>query len=143
MEAEHPTEKISALECEISQAKENALYVREELLKHYLISYILFANLTEEEKEISPIKEELLRLSILLEKVQNMNRKLERGNTRRVITKEMEKGIKKIKRSAESNPRIKYKKNAERLLERTAIKEDYNINAGKTSKKSKHNSYKE
>lgn len=115
---------------------EDAAPVRAELLRHYLVNLILLENLPEDERESSPIADQLARLSVLLEKLALLKKKLEKP-AHRPVTREMERGLRVDKRSRKSSavPRMKYQRNAERQRERVAVKEDFNIDSGNGKEK--------
>lgn len=99
-----------------------------DLLKHYLLNFILYLNLSEENKEDSPIKEKLLKISILLDKINLMENNIKSVDSERVVDdKMMSNKPKNIKKNTK-NPRNKFKINSEKLKERTKPKEDFNIN---------------
>lgn len=132
------SKNIEAVEREINKALSKAQDTKVELLKHYLLNLILYLNLSEDEQNDSPIKEKLTTISILLDKLRQMEDKTNSISLKRVVDKKM------MKNKGESDksknrlpPQEKYRKNAEKQKERTKKEDDFNIN----TKKSKKNNF--
>lgn len=118
------------------------LEVKKNLLTVYLINLILYNKLNENEKEFSPIKEKLIKLSILIEKCCIMEEKID-DDIKEILdeneTREAPKYIienkgnsKKKRKREENNPRIKNKRKATELFEKSKMVVDKNIHAKKT-----------
>ena len=105
-----------------------------DLLKHYLLNFILYSNLNDDEKVDSPIREKLLKISILLEKLVQMEGKLSNVDSKRVIEERMTKRNNKHRNSKSATPGKKFRLNSESLRERTKPKEDLNIRFKKSKK---------
>lgn len=98
---------VEEINNEIELSKNSCNLLKEELLKHYLINFILYLN----DKESVDIKSELLKISVLLEKLNQMEKKLNFADGKRLVTLEMMKN-KKSKKSVTSGEKFKnnYKK---------------------------------
>jgi len=104
-------EKITA---ELKAAAADAQEIKIQLLKHYLLNFILYINNSESsEEDASPIEEELLRISILLEKLNNMEKKIMTADTKRLATEEMVRNKGKSGKKSIA-PRKRFKKNFEK-----------------------------
>lgn len=119
------TVTVEEIQEQISQAENTASSMKLELLRHYLVNFILYTNLDDECKEDSPIREKLLKIAILLEKLVAMENKIQMIDPRRVLDERMLK--KKNRESKKSTPGKKFRINSENQRERTKLKEDYNI----------------
>lgn len=136
MKASEP--KLNSVESISQEISKAASECKVELLKHYLLNYILYLNLPRGEAEDSPIKEKLLKISILLDKADSMERSVKKVDANRLVDGRMMKNDPKRGGSKSKNPRKKFKINSEKLKERTKAREDYNIDA-KNSKLNKFN----
>lgn len=112
---------------EVEGAKNSKNQTKVELLRHYLLNFILYSNLPEDQKNDSPIKEQLLKISILLEKLVAMEGKLANVDTKRVLDDRMLKRKSNHKDSKTTTPGKKFRINSENQKERTKPKEDFNI----------------
>lgn len=109
-----------------------------QLLKHYLIYYILYLNLPSDDREDSPIKEKLLKIAIVLEKINSMKKKaiecsvkneneaIESGKKKDGV-RMAETWMLKQKGGPSVNPRKKFRKNSDKQKERSKKKPNYNI----------------
>lgn len=133
------SEDINMIQQEIKAAESDSLDIKYQLLKHYLLNLILYDNLETADRKESPITGMLTRLSILLEKLRVMQKKIECQSTRRIVDRQMMRNKDDTKRKPQSTtPRLKYKRNAERLAKRIQVEHDPNIDV----KKSKSNKFK-
>ncbi len=126
------SENIDELKNEIQQAKNFADTTKLELLKHYLINYILFINLSDEEAKDSPIFEKLTEISILLGKVNQMTSKIDKIESNREVNRVMMRNKTRKNKGASTTPALKFKKKSEDLKRKIEIKEDKNINVKKS-----------
>ncbi|KAI5148827.1 hypothetical protein ENBRE01_0555 [Enteropsectra breve] len=121
---------------QLEEAMQRCDSLKVKVLQRYVLMMILYKNLSEEEREDSPITEELSRVSALLRKLAIMENKIERMPVDRAIDEKMMRNKNNSKRKLQSsNPRTKYKRNAEKLSERTKTKADFNIDGEKKSRK--------
>jgi len=129
---ELPFDSVESINTEILQTTRKC---RLQLLKHYLLYYILYLNSPVEERDDSPMKEKLLKIAIVLEKTSSMkssaklgaqpkkeDRAAEKKPADRIIDGRMTKG-----KGVPVNPRKKFRKNSEKQSSRTKRKADYNI----------------
>lgn len=122
-------EKITA---ELKAAAADAQEIKIQLLKHYLLNFILYINHSENsEEDVSPIEEELLRVSILLEKLNNMEKKIMTADTKRLATEEMVRNKGKSGKKS-ITPRKRFKKNFEKQ-EKVLNKGEFKKKANKFS----------
>lgn len=128
---------IEDLNKELENAKNAKNTTKIELLKHYLLNFILYSNLNEEEKSESPIKEKLLKIAILLEKLIQMEGKLTNIDVKRVADEKMIKKKSNHHDSKNVTPGKKFRVNSEKLKERTKPKEDFNIKTKNNTKNKK------
>lgn len=126
---------VESLIQELENAKDSKNKLKIELLRHYLLNFILYSNLSEDEKSDSPIKEKLLRISILLEKLVQMEGKLSNVDAKRIVEDRMIKRKSNSHNSKTTTPGKKFRINSENLKERTKTKDDFNIKFKKESKK--------
>lgn len=130
------TEDIEGLEGEIKAAESTASTLKCNILRHYLLNYILYVNTPEEERADVPVRAKLTELSVLLDKITQMEKKIQTVDTRRLVDRRVLRNKDDSEKSHKrSTPIEKNKKRAERVLHKTRAKEDPNICAG--TKKSK------
>ncbi len=110
-------EDVEAINNEIKKAIEKSNELKIELLRHYLLNYILYLN----DKESLEIKNELLRISILLEKLITMEKKLNFADGRRLLTTEM---MKNKKKSNSKTSGKKFSDNYKKLKDKMESKDD-------------------
>lgn len=130
-DAELHTTDIDRIQEEIAQASGSVDRSRCALLKHYLLNYILYENVPEDEREDSPIREKLTTISILLEKLKTMEKKVEVLSHRRTVDRQMMRNRNDALKKPAVAPMERHKRGAERLMERTKQRADPNINARK------------
>lgn len=138
-EIELDTEVIQERIQDIADIGSSVLRTKRDLLMVYLINLELYKSL--EEKEFSPIKSTLMKISILLEKIQFIEDKESvKEEERREAPKYIieNKGIRKHRKKEESNPRVKNRRKATDMFKRGKINPDKNISDKKT-KTSKFN----
>lgn len=134
------SEDLAKIQDEIRKTTDSASNIKNRLLKHYLVNYILYLELEEEDRKNSAIAEKLTVISILLEKLNNMQNKIETINPLRVhsankVDRQMMRNKDDSKKkTASANPRMKYKNNCEKLMERTKVEEDPNVIVKKSKK---------
>lgn len=125
-------EGVEKISTEIELSLKRAESLKCELLKHYLLNYILYINNKTREDyddEFNVIKDELLRISILLEKLVNMEKKIQVIDSRRVISDEMMKNRAKTKKP--------YKSSGKKFKDKFAKLQDKLNGQEEISKKSK------
>ncbi|ELA41384.1 uncharacterized protein VICG_01625 [Vittaforma corneae ATCC 50505] len=127
---------LSPVETAVQELSKATNECKVELLRHYLLNYILYLELPSDEAEDSPIKEKLLKISVLLDKVNSMEKNAEKVSGDRTVDEKMMKNKPKACHLKSKNPRKKFKINSEKLKERTKAKDDYNIDTrnGRSSK---------
>lgn len=136
--AELYSEDVEKIQRDIADAAECLHTAKLELLKHYLVNYILYENLQSSERKDSPIREKLTSISVLLDKAVAMEKKIEVCTPHRIADRQMMRNKDDTKKKPQSTtPKMKYRRNAERLADRTKAREDPNINV----KKSKSNKF--
>ncbi len=125
------------------------LGIKSDLLSVYLMNLVLYKEMSEEERIGSPITEMLLKTSILLEKVCQMEKRARKVSEsrdtveveveanveeekRRVISEEMKRNkfVKKRKHE-DRNPKLKYRNKARKLAEKAEVRHDGNIDVKK------------
>lgn len=126
---------------EIEITDDEVLTAQRDLLSAYLINLLLFKKLSEDDKEFSPIKETLLRLQILIEKLYQINDKLvqeeELDSTEdgRAIPEYIMKNKGKMARKRkkeERNPRVKNKRRADEMFKKGKLVVNKNFDGKKT-----------
>lgn len=123
------SENIEELQKNIESASKHTGDLKLELLKHYLVNYIIYVNLSEEEQKDSPVCEKLTTISILLEKLCQMDKKIKVLDPKRVVDRRMMRNKDDKKKKPQSKtPMPKYKRKSEQLREKNKIKQDPNIN---------------
>jgi hypothetical protein len=132
------SEDIEKLQNDVENASKRTGDIKLELLQHYLINYIIYVNLSEEEQKDSPVYEKLSTISVLLEKLGQMDKKIKVIDPRRMADRRMMRNKDDTKKKPQSTtPMAKYKRKSEQLREKTKIKANPNINV----KKSKSNKF--
>lgn len=109
-------EDVDSIKKKIQHAISEAKSVKVELLKHYLLNYILYIN-SQNQSNDSPIKEKLLRIAVLLEKLANMEKKIVSVDPRRVVDNQMMKNRKGVNKKS-TNPGRRFRAGSEKLKER-------------------------
>lgn len=126
---------------EIEITENDVLSTKRDLLKAYLINLLLYKKLSDEEKEFSPIKETLLKLQVLIEKLYQIDDKIssiedsESVDEERTLPDYIMKNKGKVARKRkkeERNPRVKNKRRAEELAKKGKLVHDKNYDAKKT-----------
>lgn len=125
------SENIDNLENEIAEAQNIADNAKLELLKHYLLNYILYVNMDEQESKESPVLEKLTEISILLSKLEAMNKKIKTIGTVRIVDRKMMVNKVGVVKKKSTTPFLKYKNKSEQLKKKIEVKEDKNINVKK------------
>ncbi|KAM0688720.1 hypothetical protein COBT_000003 [Conglomerata obtusa] len=133
-------EQINNLNLEINSVKKNLLTI-------YLINLHLYKKLKADERSQSVIKQYLIKITVALEKIIGMEDQIninkepeEEICEKRLAPKGLiaNKGLGRIRKREEMNPRVKNKKKAEIMMEKGKRKIDGNID----TKKSKSDKYK-
>lgn len=147
MEAKIYSEDIASVEQELSSTRSRVsntiLEVKSDLLSVYLMNLVLYSKLAEEERRDSPITEMLVKTTILLEKICQMEKKADiviktatqepreekRSDGKRAITEEMmrNKFVARKRKIEDRNPRLKHKNKAKKLAEQAQVRDDGNI----------------
>lgn len=97
---------------------------QEELLKHYLLNFILYLNMQAIEREKTPIKKTLLKIEHMLENAAIL---VKNTPEYRIVDSRIMKNKVREKKGKSKTPRQKFKNNSKKLNERTKKKEDYSI----------------
>lgn len=119
---------IGQIQEEIARASGGIDRSRCALLRHYLLNYILYENTPVEEREDSPILERLTAISILLERLKAMEKKVEVLSHRRTVDRQMMRNRNDALKKPTAAPMERRRRGAERLMERTRQRADPNIN---------------
>jgi hypothetical protein len=127
--------KVEELSKDIEALKKMKNGLKVELLQLYLVNFILYSNLDDENKNESPIKDTLLEIVILIEKLVSLESKMDIIDVKRVLDDRMMKKKSTHNNSKTVTPAKKFKINSEKQRERTKPKEDYNIKAKSKPKK--------
>lgn len=117
----------------INNSKKESSEIKIALLRHYLVNLILYQNVPYDDRDDSPIKQKLLEICILLDKLQMIESKISSFDPHRIVEDRMMKEKSKSAHLKTSNPKKKFRINSENQKERTKPKEDYNIDV-KSSK---------
>lgn len=125
-------EDIDGIKKRIQQALSEAKLIKVELLKHYLLNYILYIN-TQSQSDDSPIKEKLLRISVLLEKLASMEKKIVSVDPKRVVDKQMMKNRGGVSKKP-TNPRKRFKARSDKLKARTTKYDEIDTQKLKSNK---------
>ncbi|KAI5178369.1 hypothetical protein PAEPH01_2551 [Pancytospora epiphaga] len=120
---------------DLNIASQNIDKTRSALLKHYLLHYILYINMNDDDKEESPVQEKLTTISILLEKLRTIEKKMEVLSSRRGVDRQMMRNKNDALKAPTVAPIERRKRGAEKLLERTKKKVDPNMDFKKKTRK--------
>ncbi|KAM0681728.1 hypothetical protein GINT2_000242 [Glugoides intestinalis] len=99
---------------------------QEELVKHYLLNFILYLDLEDMDRDKSPIKKTLLKIEGMLQNAVILVKDASSSENRLVDLRIMKTQVRK-KKGKSKTPRQKFKNNSEKLNERTKKKDDYSI----------------
>lgn len=125
-------ENVEDIKKRIQQALSEAKTTKVELLKHYLLNYILYLN-AQDQTDDSPIKEKLLKISVLLEKLVSMEKKMASVDPRRIVDEKMMKNEKNTNKKS-TNPRKKFRASFDKLKERTVKYGEADLDKSKSNK---------
>lgn len=125
-------EDVDDIKKKIQQALSETKATKVELLKHYLLNYILYLN-AQDQTDDSPIKEKLLKISVLLEKLVSMEKKIVSVDPKRIADKKMMKNEKSTNKKS-TNPRKKFRASFDKLKERVTNYDEADFDKSKSNK---------
>lgn len=126
--------KIDEIDLDVTENE--ILTAKRDLLKAYLVNLLLFKKQSEEEKEFSPIKEVLLKLQVLIEKIYKIDVTIEKieesdsSDEKRTVPDYILKNKGKMTRNRkkeERNPRVKNKNKAAEIFKKGKLVVNKNI----------------